>query len=338
MSKTISLRRLQLSQTCSCRTIRTLLFAMPLMVSAPALAAGTLAGTDINNIAEASYETPSGTITIQSNTLVIKVDELLNVLVESTDAGDIVTAPGAIGNVQTFRVTNIGNGDEAFGLVANMANGGDDFDPTFQKIVIDSNNDGVYDPGTDTDYIAGTNEPVLAPDTSRNFFVITTTPNTVVNSNRAEVSLIATALTGSGAPGTSFAGAGQGGGNAVVGLTTAVGSDSGFLAVQGASVTLAKSATVVDPFGGNRPIPGAVITYQLVATIAGTGTLNNLVISDPVPTFTTYQGNSVTLEAAALTDAVDADAGSYDGTRISVAAGNVPAGQTRTVTFRTVIQ
>jgi hypothetical protein len=316
-----------------------------LLVAQPAFAAGTVAGTDIQNIASATYDTPSsGTVTLQSNTVVIKVDELLSVLVKSTDSGDIVTAPGFVGNVQKYRVTNTGNGDEAFGLTANVTNGGDDFDPTLQKIVIDTNNDGVYDPGVDTDYIPGSNEPIIAPDTSRNFFVITTTPISAVNGNRAQVSLTAAALTGTGAPGTSFPGAGQGGGNAVVGSARpthpgvgAIDTDSGFLAVQAASVTLLKSATILDPFGGNRPVPGAVVTYQLVATVSGSGTLNNLVIADPIPLLSQYQAASMTLEAASLTDAADADAGNYDGTRISVAAGNVAAGQTRTVTFKVLI-
>ena len=91
---------------------------------------------------------------------------------------------------------------------------------------------------------------------------------------------------------------------------------------------LLKSATIVDPFSGNRPVPGAVITYSIVATVSGSGTLNNLVITDPIPAGTQYQAATMTLEAGALTDATDTDAGSYNGTRISVATGNVPAGQT----------
>ena len=94
---------------------------------------------------------------------------------------------------------------------------------------------------------------------------------------------------------------------------------------------------ILDPFGGNRPVPGAVITYSLVATISGSGAINNLVITDPIPAGAQYQTASMTLEATALTDAVDADAGNYNGTRVAVTAGNVPAGQTRTVTFRVVI-
>ena len=306
--------------------------------SQPAFAAGTIAGTDIQNIAEATYDGPSGPVTVQSNAVTIKVDELLNVTIASTDGGDIATSPGFVGNIQKFRITNTGNGDEAFKLTANVANGGDDFDPTFQKIVIDTNNNGVFDPGVDTDYIAGTNDPVISPDLSKTFFVITTTPVGVVNLNRAQVSLTAVAVTGSGAAGTTFAGAGQGGGDAVVGLTTATGTASGFLAVQAITVALTKTAVVSDPFGGNRPVPGAIITYSIAANVTGSGTMNNLTMTDAIPAGTTYETGTITFQAAALTDATDADAGNYNGTRISVAAGNVPAGQSRTVTFKVKIQ
>ena len=306
--------------------------------SQPAFAAGTIAGTDIQNIAEATYDGPSGPVTVQSNTVTIKVDELLNVTVASTDGGDVSTSPGFVGNVQKYRVTNTGNGDEAFALTANVANGGDDFDPTFQKIVIDTNNNGVYDPGVDADYIAGTNDQVISPDQSKIFFIITTTPSGVANLNRAEVSLTAVAVTGTGAAGTTFTGAGQGGGNAVVGLTTASGTASGFLAVQSVTVALTKTAVISDPFGGSRAVPGSIITYSIAANVTGSGTMNNLTITDPIPAGTAYEIGSITFQTAGLTDATDADAGNYNGTRVSVAAGNVPAGQTRTVTFKVKIQ
>ena len=337
MTSSISVRPAWLSQNHARTAVRAVLFFTPLAVATPAWAAGTIAGTDIQNIASATYDGGSGPVTIQSNTVTIRVDELLDVTVASTDPGDIITSPGATGNVQTFRITNTGNGSEAFALTANVANGGDDFDPTLQQIVIDTNGNGVYDPGVDDVYVAGTNDPVLAPDQSRVVFVITSTPAGVVDTNRASVGLTAAAVTGTGAPGTNFPGAGQGGGNAVVGTTGADSTANGFLAVQAASVSLLKSASILDPFGGNRPVPGAIVTYSLVATVSGSGTLNNLVVTDPIPVGSQYQAGSITLEAATLTDAVDADAGDYNGTRISVAAGNVPAGQTRTITFRVLI-
>ncbi len=314
-----------------------------LSASVPSFAAGTVAGTDIQNIATATFEVAGSPATLTSNTLSIKVDELLDATVAKTDAGYVITSPGKTGNVQSFRVTNTGNGDEAFALTVNTANGGDDFDPTLQQIIIDSNNNGVYDAGIDTVYVAGSNNPIIAPDQSKSMFVITSTPSGQTNGARGNVSLTAAAVTGVGAPGTSFAGLGHGGGNAVVGSTGGDGSANSFLAVQSAALTLVKSASIADPFGGQRSLPGAVVTYQLVATVTGSGAVSNLVITDPIPFGTAYQTGSITLqntasEATTLTDAVDADGGEFNGARISVTAGNVPADETRTVTFKVVIQ
>jgi uncharacterized repeat protein (TIGR01451 family) len=304
-----------------------------------ALAAGTVAGTDIENIATATYDAGGGPISIDSNKVIIKVDEVLDVTVAGTDPGDVRTTSGATNTVLTYKVTNTGNGSEAFTLTADVNKSGDDFNPALQQIILDTNGNGVYDPGVDTVYVAGTNDPVIAPDQSITVFVISNVPNTVVNGNRAEVGLEAKAKTGSGAPGTSFAGAGDGGGDAVVGTTTAKAEDTSFLSVQAVTVVLNKTATILDPFGGSRPVPGAVVTYKLIATVSGAGTMNNLVITDPIPSKTTYSVESITLETAALTDSsTDADAGNFNGSRISVAAGNVPAGQTRTVTFKVKIQ
>lgn len=261
----------------------------------------------------------------------------------SADPGDVTTSPGKTGNVQSFRVTNTGNGSEALSLTVNTTSGGDDFDPTLQQIVIDSNDNGVYDAGVDAVYIEGANDPIMAPDQSKTVFVVTSTPLPIINSARGAVSLAAAAVTGTGVPGTSFDGQGQGGGNAVVGATGADGTANGFLAVQSASLTLVKSAIIADPYGGQCPIPGVVVTYRLVATVSGAGTLGNLTITDSIPSGSAYQTQSMTLESssapvAALTDVTDSDAGTFNGTRIAVAAGNVPAGETRTVTFKVVIQ
>ncbi len=307
-------------------------------MSSAAIAAPTLAGTDIENIASASYDTPNGPVTIDSNRVVIKVDELLDVTVASSDPGDVTTAPGATTNVLTYLVTNTGNGNEAFTLTANVSIAGDDFDPTSQQIVLDTNGNGVYDAGVDTVYVAGTNNPTIAPEASLTVFILSTTPTGVVNSNRAEVGLIAAAVTGTGTPGTAFAGAGEGGGNAVVGTTGADATDTAFLAVQAATLALIKSAVVTDPFGGDRAVPGSIITYRLVATVTGSGSISNVVISDPIPASTTYTAGSITLEASPLTDASDTDAGSFNGTQIRAAVGTVPAGQSRTVTFKVTIQ
>jgi uncharacterized repeat protein (TIGR01451 family) len=303
----------------------------------PAYAVGTAAGTTISNTATATYTDGGGaTVNVPSNRVDVRVDELLNVTVATADPGDIATLPGATNQVLSFTVTNTGNGSEAFRLAAINAIGGDNFDPTTTSLVIDNGN-GVYDPGIDVVYVSGSNDPVLAPDTSVKIFVLSTIPASATDGHRGQTDLTATAVTGSGTPGTSFAGQGQGGGDAVVGITTAAGRDDGFYIVNAATVTFVKSATVLDPFGGTKSVPGSVITYTLVATVAGAGSLANLAAGDPIPASTTYLPGTITSQAVALTDATDADAGEFAANRVTVRFGTVPGGQTRTVTFKVTI-
>jgi uncharacterized repeat protein (TIGR01451 family) len=339
MTKTISYYRRNQQTIGAARIAYFSTAILGLVAYAPvAHATGTLAGTDITNTATASYDSVSGPVTLDSNVVVVQVDELLDVTVTNTDPGDVTTTPGAASNVQTFNITNTGNGSEAFTLTPNVTLAGDDFNPALVQVVLDTNNNGVYDPGVDTVYVAGTNNPVLAPDTSVRVFVVTSTPSTPTNGNRAEVGLTAVAVTGSGAPGTSFPGAGTAGSDAVVGTTGADAEDTGFLAVQSATLSLTKSATVVDPFGGTTVVPGSVITYTLTANVTGAGSLNNVSIIDPIPSGTTYEAGTITYQSATQTDGADGDAGNFNGTRVAVTAGNVPAGSSRVVTFKVKVQ
>jgi hypothetical protein len=58
---------------------------------------------------------------------------------------------------------------------------------------------------------------------------------------------------------------------------------------------------------------------------------------DPVPAGTTYVAGSMRLNAAGLSDAVDADAGRFTGTGVQVDLGTLVAPATRAVTFRATI-
>jgi len=311
-----------------------------ILAPATARAAGTLAGTDIVNRAQATYDAPDGgaPVTIDSNSVTIKVDELLDVAVVSSDPGDVIVGPGWTAQVLTYQLTNSGNGSEAFTLSADTARPGDEFDTTFEMVLLDGNGNGVYDPGVDTLYTPGANDPVLAPDESVTLFVLSAIPAAADDAARAEIALAAVASSGSGTPGSLFAGLGDGGGDAVVGSTGARDAASGYFRVQASDVRLVKSATVTDPFGGSEPVTGAVILYQLVATTTGSGDLADLAIRDDIPAATTYRPESLTLDGAPLSDAAgDADAGSFDDGAIAVALGTVPGGETRTITFQVTI-
>ncbi len=304
----------------------------------PAHAVGTTAGTTISNTATATYTDPQGTpVSVPSNQVDIRVDEILNVTVASADPGDVAALPGATNQVLSFTVTNTGNGAEAFRLSPVNAIGGDQFDPTTTSLVVDSNGNGVYDAGVDMIYNPGSNDPVLAPDTSVKIFVLSTIPGSTTDGQRGQTDLTAAAVTGTGTPGTVFAGQGTGGGDAVVGASSATGRDRGFYIVSAATVTFVKSASVADPFGGTKAVPGAVITYTLVATISGAGSLNNLAAGDPIPASTTYVPGTITAQSASITDGTDGDAGEFAGNRVTVRFGTVPGGQTRTVTFKVKI-
>jgi len=303
--------------------------------ASPALAAGTPAGTNITNVATATYELPNGDeASVDSNIVTLMVDELLDVSVAWGDPSDVSASAGAAGQRLKFTVTNGGNGTESFALATVGNGGGDDFDPIVTSIVLDTNGNGAYDAGIDTVYSSGSNDPELDPDESITVFVLSTIPAGAGDGHRGRVDLTAVAKTGSGAPGLSFAGQGQGGGNAVVGATGADGEDDGYYRVAKASVAFVKSAAIADAFGGTAAAPGSTITYTLAATVSGTGSLANLKVSDVVPAGTTYKAGSLTLEGGALTDSADADAGSFTGTAINVGLGTVAAGTTRTITFQ----
>ncbi|WP_260583092.1 hypothetical protein [Sphingopyxis sp. PET50] len=184
--------------------ISTLALAMALALPLQADAAGTRAGSTISNTASASFDTGGGTQTIDSNQVDLRVDELLDVTVDSSDPADVPTTPGATAQLLTFSVTNSGNGEESFALSTIANGGGDDYDPAVTQIYID-NGDGVFDANTDTLYTPGANDPTLDPDESVTIFVLSTTPGTVADGNRGTVSLVAASKTGTGTPGTSFA-------------------------------------------------------------------------------------------------------------------------------------
>ncbi|MFM5916581.1 MAG: hypothetical protein ACKOOL_03495 [Novosphingobium sp.] len=298
-------------------------------------ATGVSAGTLIQNTASATYTSGASGGTVTSNTVSIKVDELLNVAV----AG-LTTTPAVAGQtnaVLEYSITNTGNGPEAYKLTADPAVPGNAFDAVVQSIVVDTNGNGVYDPGVDQVLAPGANTPVIAADGSLKVFVIVSLPASATDGQTSQVKLTADAATGTGTPGTVFAGQGDGGGDAVVGSTGASSSANDNLIASLATISLAKSAVINDQFGGHQPVPGAVVTYTLTATVSGTGQAAGVHIIDAIPTGTTYEPGTLTLDTAALTDANDVDAGQASASGVDVNLGTVNGGSTKTVTFNVKI-
>ena len=143
----------------------------------PLAAAGVSAGTLIENTAVATYDDGAGTRTINSNTVRLRVDELIDLTLASVDSGPLTAAPGDA--LLTFELTNQGNGPEAFRLIANPSMAGNAFDAVVRGIAVDSNGNGVYDSGVDEILTGPETTAVMAAGQRQIIFVLLEVPGGV---------------------------------------------------------------------------------------------------------------------------------------------------------------
>ncbi len=299
------------------------------MIASGAAHAQVQAGTVITNTATLHIPQAGGADqAIPSNPAMITVVEQLDVGLTSTGSDAIsVSTTGATVPVV---LTNRGNGQEAFVVVATPA----DASVGVKLIAIDGDGDGRYDPAHDTTLTDG-HTPSLAPGGTLALLVVLTRAQSPVTA--ASLTIAATAATGSGDPGTVFAGKGDGGGDAVTGRTGAHAQLSvPIVTADTAAPTLAKTQTVRAPDGSATPVRGAIVTYVLAAHFSGA--TSGAHVHDAVPAGTAYVAGSLRLDMVALTDAADVDGGVFDGTAIDVALGDVPGAAIRTVQFQVTIQ
>ncbi len=273
------------------------------------LAAGTAAGTVIDNTAVVSFDVGGASISLNSNTVSITVDERIDVVV-TLQSPQILVAAGDANRSLLFRVTNSGNGSEDFLLAIDSSLGGDDFDPVpaVPSIYFDSDASGDFNLG-DVAYTPGSNDPQLLADAFIDILLVNDIPLAVSNGDIGLSQLTATSQTGSGAPGDLFAGQGDGGSDAVIGTSGGQASDSGEYLVSDVTVSIVKAVVVADPFGGTQPVPGATLTYTVEVQVTNSGTASASTVNDPVPLNTSYVPNSINLNATPMTDAIDGDAG-----------------------------
>ena len=190
-------------------TVNTWLFCRPAQLFLPRVfavlvclygdlswAAGTGAGEEVPNTVTLSYTLGGADLTASSvNTFFVQ--ELLEVSVISADASSVGVIAGQIEALQSYTLTNLGNGTEAFRLIAESALGGDDFDPVLNTLYLESNGIAGFQsgPGGDDQYIAGTNDPVLVPDESLLIYVTADIPAGVSVDETALLELRAVATT-----------------------------------------------------------------------------------------------------------------------------------------------
>ncbi len=283
-----------------------------LLTGSAAFAVGTPVGTVIQNTATVDFDIGGTPATLQSNTTTITVVERIDVVV-TLQSPQVLVAPNDTDRALLFTVTNTGNGTETFSLAIDSTLLGDDFDPipSATPIYFDTDGSGDLNVG-DQPYTPGVNDPTLLADASVDILIANDIPGTVLNGQLGFSELSATSLTGTGPAGTEFTGAGDGGVDAIIGTTTGTAADNGEYLVSDVAISVVKAQSVADPFGGSQPVPGSTITYTITVEVTNSGTATASVLRDPIPTFTTFVPNSITLNAVAITDAIDADAGELD--------------------------
>lgn len=276
--------------------------------------ASSPAGVEVANTARLSYLDSGEERSATSNTVRLRVLQVLDVRVEAAEAfRDPRDGSCSLG----FRISNPGNGPQTYRL--DVAASG--FGPQTPALTVEGG-----EPGRLTLAASGSGLARLRG-------------GSIGDACRAE--LTATAEAGHGAPGLLLPGAGLQGVDAVVGATGARGRAEASVAPTGGvgggagDVRVMKRQSVRDPDGGARTVPGAIVTYTLEVDL-GDRPVSAVGLADPIPAGLAYVPGSLRLDAAALTDAADGDGGRFDGRAVEVRL-DAAAARRRVVTFQTRI-
>ncbi len=337
---------------------------MLLAASAATHGVGTEAGTMISNTATVTFEIDGAPQPpVESAAAVTRVDERIDVAVVSLDGGLPLMSSAAGEATASFEVANAGNGSEGFRLVvdAHVDEGG--FDPLVLQSYVESNGVPGLQVGAagDTPYAQG-DAPELAANERVVVHVVLRLPDGVGSQAEGIVRLSAVADTiaraygvddpedaGFPAAGAFVAGAGDAGVGAVVGLSHTAGattiSAEATLRVDGPFVQLSKTALAIDDGqGGARVTSGTQITYEIAVEVIGSGSVGDLLLTDPVPDSLEYVPGSLAVDGTPQDDDFlprDADFAGFNtaGDTVSVRIGDLPAGAApRRVTFTTRVR
>lgn len=319
-----------------------------LLLTAAALAWGAIASaavhapanSAISNTASVTFTVGGSTNSQNSNTDTLTVDELVDVAVTRQSAAQVTTLTPATVQPIRFRVTNLGNGSEQYDLTGTTTLGGDQFDTSNLVFYIDDG-DGIFEPGAGDGAVV--TSVTLAAETFGDVWFASDMPGSLVDGDIASINMTATSSNGTGVAGTEQVGNGDGGSDLVFGTSGGDDIDVGAYLVANITFLVVKTSTVLDPFGGAQPVPGAVITYTLTVTTAGTATATAVNVQDDFPANTTYVLGSITVNTVAKTDANDAEAAPNCDSNITniggiyCLLGTLTGATTNTVTFRVTI-
>lgn len=273
-------------------------------------AAAPAAGTNISNVASASYTDSTGNPkTVTSN---IVTTTVLAVGSFTLTADRTATANSDSLVSLSHTLTNTGNGTDTFSLTAaNVANGsGDDYDFSNIKIYLDANKDGIPDGAAITSV-------TLAAGESVNLIVEGKTDATATAAKVGKWTVGA-------ASGTTA-------------TVTATNTDTVTI-INGAVITLRKSASVTAVDATKDSDADRTVEYTLVYQNTGNSTATNVTITDALPANVSYVAGSAKLQGAAQTDSDDAnDKYEFDANLVTLTIPSLAPNTTGVLTFKVVV-
>lgn len=335
------------------------LFAAP-----AAYAAGTTAGTTINNTATVTYQVGGVSQPEQQDSTSFVVDRVVRLLVTRVGSTTVHVVPGQTDAYTTFTLTNLSNEALDFALnVTHLAggtsvNGGtDNFDVANVRIYLDNTSSGTVGDFDPADTLI-THVDELGADQTARLFVVANVPGGRATGDVSGIQLRATAhevaTTGTlGALVTATPGANTAGKDTVLGDAAGVndaqydGSHSAAndYTVRTATLTVTKSSRVIsDPVNlatNPKLIPGATVEYCIaVANAPGGAAATSVAINDELADALNFVTGSIRINGTVTAGTCNADGvtgGSFADPIVSGTIASIAAGDTRTLVFQATI-
>ena len=281
-------------------------------------AAAPAAGTNISNVASASYTDSTGnTKTVSSNIVTTTVLPVASF----TLIADRTANANANNQVSlSHTLTNTGNGSDTFTVNVADVTSGDQYDFSNLKVFLDSNKDGTPDSQTPVTSVT------LAAGESVNLIVQATTPTTGAGGGALSAGdlgkLTITAQ------------------STLDSTLTATNTDTVKI-TSGAVISVIKSASVTAIDATQASATAREVEYKLVYQNTGNTTATAVTVTDLLPAGLTYVAGSAKLAGVTQTDSVDADgykfvettSGSGKGT-VTLTIPTLAPNTTGTLTFK----
>ncbi len=342
---------------------------LSMVLSNSTFAQGVAAGTDVSNKVVVTYSigntvqepiesSPTGNSAPgigNGQSTVFKVDRKVDLLVTGSSNANV--SPGDSQAEVTFTLLNEGNDTQVFNLAANSALSTDDFDTSNCISTVTSVSGtplaGVIVPTTGTIKLKADQQAMIKVSCD---IPLNASGTAMQAGDNSLLSLVATTQKNSDGSNTSETLTSNDANTVDTIFADRNGTDDNNRDAQHSArreyvvstittpptLSIDKSiVSIVDPQGGNTSVVGAEVTYKIQIITAGTGTINNIVITDPTPANMHYKPATIKLDSANQSDLNDtadnSDFGNTTANTATINLGNMTAGSQHEIQLTYII-